>query len=60
MADFFLYSISTCSHFWWREFLSVLVYDSAMILDWVSFPAYPNLFGIKDFIVVAVRCIGLK
>jgi hypothetical protein len=23
-----------------------------MILDWVSFLAYPNLFGIKGFVVV--------
>jgi hypothetical protein len=23
-----------------------------MILDWVSFLAYPDLFGIKDFVVV--------
>jgi hypothetical protein len=25
-----------------------------MILDWVSFLAYPNLFGIKVFVVVVV------
>jgi hypothetical protein len=25
-----------------------------MILDWVSFLAYSNLFGIKDFVVVVV------
>jgi hypothetical protein len=24
------------------------------ISDWVSFLAYPNLFGIKDFVVVVV------
>jgi hypothetical protein len=25
-----------------------------MLLNWVSFLAYPNLFGIKDFVVVVV------
>jgi hypothetical protein len=25
-----------------------------MFLDWVSFLAYPNLFGIKGFVVVVV------
>jgi hypothetical protein len=25
-----------------------------MLSDWVSFLAYPNLFGIKDFVVVVV------
>jgi hypothetical protein len=25
-----------------------------MLLDWVSFLAYPNLFGIKGFVVVVV------
>jgi hypothetical protein len=25
-----------------------------MFSDWVSFLAYPNLFGIKDFVVVVV------
>jgi hypothetical protein len=25
-----------------------------MISDWVSFPAYPNLFGIKGFVVIVV------
>jgi hypothetical protein len=25
---------------------------SMMILDWVSYLAYPNLFGIKGFVVV--------
>jgi hypothetical protein len=28
-----------------------------MILDWVSFLAYPNLFGIKGFVVVVVVSI---
>jgi hypothetical protein len=26
-----------------------------MFFDWVSFLAYPNLFGIKGFVVVVVR-----
>jgi hypothetical protein len=26
----------------------------SMLLDWVSFLAYPNLFGIKGFVVVVV------
>jgi hypothetical protein len=26
----------------------------SMLSDWVSFPAYPNLFGIKGFVVVVV------
>jgi hypothetical protein len=25
-----------------------------MLFDWVSFLAYPNLFGIKGFVVVVV------
>jgi type II restriction/modification system DNA methylase subunit YeeA len=25
-----------------------------MILDWVSFLAYPNIFGIKGFVVIVV------
>jgi hypothetical protein len=28
--------------------------SDSMILDWVSFLTYPNLFGIKGFIVVVV------
>jgi hypothetical protein len=28
-----------------------------MISDWVSFLAYPNLFGIKDFVVVVVSVL---
>jgi hypothetical protein len=32
-----------------------------MILDWVSFLAYPNLFEIKGFVVVVVGCeISMK
>jgi hypothetical protein len=27
-----------------------------MFSDWVSFLAYPNLFGIKGFVVVVVDC----
>jgi hypothetical protein len=31
-----------------------------MFSDWVSFLAYPNLFGIKGFVVVVVVvCLGL-
>jgi hypothetical protein len=30
-----------------------------MLLDWVSFLAYPNLFEIKGFVVVVVVVIGL-
>jgi hypothetical protein len=26
-----------------------------MLSDWVSFLAYPNLFGIKSFVVVVLR-----
>jgi hypothetical protein len=33
-----------------NKLLSILIF---MILDWVSFLAYPNLFGIKGFVVVA-------
>jgi hypothetical protein len=29
-----------------------------MLLDWVSFLAYPNLFGIKGFVVVVVITEG--
>jgi hypothetical protein len=29
----------------------------SMILDWVSFLAYPNLFGIKCFVVAAISSI---
>jgi hypothetical protein len=28
-----------------------------MLSDWVSFLAYPNLFGIKGFVVVVVCCV---
>jgi hypothetical protein len=31
----------------------VLIFD-LMLSDWVSFLAYPNLFGIKGFVVVVV------
>jgi hypothetical protein len=30
-----------------------------MLSDWVSFLAYPNLFGIKGFVVVVVVSIQL-
>jgi hypothetical protein len=30
-----------------------------MIKDWVSFMAYPNLFGIKGFVVVVVVIVLL-
>jgi hypothetical protein len=29
-----------------------------MLSDWVSFLAYPNLFGIKGFVVVVVVVVG--
>jgi hypothetical protein len=29
-----------------------------MLSDWVSFLAYPNLFGIKGFVVVVVLVLG--
>jgi hypothetical protein len=29
-----------------------------MISGWVSFLAYPNLFGINDFVVVVVVVVG--
>jgi hypothetical protein len=29
-----------------------------MILDWISFLVYPNLFGIKDFVVVVGKLEG--
>jgi hypothetical protein len=28
------------------------------LLDWVSFLAYPNLFGIKGFVVVVIANLG--
>jgi hypothetical protein len=30
-----------------------------MLSDWVSFLAYPNLFGIKGFVVVVVEYVVL-
>jgi hypothetical protein len=29
-------------------------------LDWISFLAYPNLFGIKDFVVVVIEWQSFK
>jgi hypothetical protein len=31
-----------------------------MFSDWVSFLAYPNLFGIKGFVVVVVANQGIE
>jgi hypothetical protein len=28
------------------------------VVDWISFLAYPNLFGIKDFVVVVTKLGG--
>jgi hypothetical protein len=32
----------------------------SMILDWVSFLAYPNLFGIKGFVVVVHTFVSVS
>jgi hypothetical protein len=53
---------SSFSHFFPFFFLSSYsllsqfeIFD-LMLSDWVSFLAYPNLFGIKGFVVVVVVC----